>query len=91
MDWESGISGSKPSYREWIKNKILQYSSGNYIQYNVIYHNGKEKFKVYIYTHTYIYITESLCYTAEINTVFEISYSSTKVLKIRKMRAQSRK
>ena len=43
----------------------------------MINHNGKEKFKVYIYTHTYIYITESLCYTAEINTVFEISYSST--------------
>ena len=42
MDWESGISGSKLLYREWIKSKILLYSSGNYIQYNVINHNGKE-------------------------------------------------
>ena len=83
MDWESGISGSKLLYREWIKSKILLYSSGNYIQYNVINHNGKEKFKVYTRTHTYIYITESLCYTAKINTAFEISYSSTKFLKIK--------
>jgi len=35
------------------------------------------------YIHTYIYITESLCYTAKINTAFEISYSSTKFLKIK--------
>ena len=29
------------SVTEWI-NKILQYSTGNYIQYPVINHNGKE-------------------------------------------------
>ena len=58
------------------------YSTENYIQYPVRNYNGKEylKKKVYIYiyiythththTHTYIYvcITESLFYTAEINT-----------------------
>ena len=53
MDWESGINGSKLLYREWIKSKILLYSSGNYIQYNVINHNGKEKFKVYTHIHIY--------------------------------------
>ena len=29
-------------YREWIKNKVLLYSTGNYIQYPVISHNGKQ-------------------------------------------------
>ena len=29
-------------YREWINNKVLLYSTGNYIQYPVINHNGKE-------------------------------------------------
>ena len=29
------------SYIEWI-NKVLLYSIGNYIQYSVINHNGKE-------------------------------------------------
>ena len=27
---------------EWIENKALLYSTGNYIQYPVIKHNGKE-------------------------------------------------
>ena len=29
-------------YIEWINNKVLLYSTGNYIQYPVINHNGKE-------------------------------------------------
>jgi len=41
-------------------NKVLLYSIGNYIQYPVINHNGKE------YEKEYIYITESLSCTAEI-------------------------
>ena len=40
--------------------------SGNYIQYPVISHNGKEYEKEYIY---YIYTHESLGYTAEIDTL----------------------
>ena len=40
-------------------NKVLLYSTGNYIQYPVINHNEKE----------YICITESLCCTAEMNTL----------------------
>ena len=35
-------------YVGWIKNKILLYSMGNYIQYPVINHNGKE-YEIYIY------------------------------------------
>ena len=39
-DWEFGISGCKQLYIEWINNKVLLYSTGNYIQYPVINHNG---------------------------------------------------
>ena len=30
-------------YTEWINNKVLLYSTGNYILYPVINHNGKGK------------------------------------------------
>ena len=42
MDWEFGISRCKLLYTEWINNKVLLYSTGNYIQYPMINHNGKE-------------------------------------------------
>ena len=64
MEWEFGISRCKLSYIEWINNKILLQSTGNYIQYPVINPNGKEYEKEFMY----ICITESLCCTAEINT-----------------------
>ena len=48
----------------WINNKILLYSTGNYIHSPGINHNGKEYEKV-----LYICITESLCCTADINTI----------------------
>ena len=44
MDWEFGISRCKLLYIEWIHNKVLLYSAGNYIQYPIINHNGKEFF-----------------------------------------------
>ena len=44
------------------KHKVLLYSTGTYTQYPVTNHNGKE------YEKEYIYKTESLCCTAEINT-----------------------
>ena len=37
------------SYIEWINNKVLLYSTGNYIQYPVINHSGKEYEKECIY------------------------------------------
>ena len=67
MKLEVGVSRCKVLYIEWINNKVLLYSTENYIQYPMINHNGKEYFKkqcVYIY----IYKTESLCCTAIINT-----------------------
>ena len=48
-DWEFGLSRCKLLYIEWINNKVLPYSTGNYIQYLVINHNGKEYGKKYIH------------------------------------------
>ena len=48
-DWEFGVSRCKLLYIGWINNKVLLYSTGNYIQYPVISHNGKENGKQYIY------------------------------------------
>ena len=65
MDWEFRIGRCKPLYIEWINNKVLLYSTRNYIQYLVINHNGKEYEKEYIYK----CITESLFCTPETNTL----------------------
>ena len=48
MDWEFGISRCKLVYIGWINNKVLLYSTGNYIQYPVINHNRKEYEKEYV-------------------------------------------
>ena len=42
VEWEVGVSRCKLSYIEWMNKKILLYSIGNYIQYPMINHNGKE-------------------------------------------------
>ena len=41
---------TKLLHLEWINNKVLPYSTGNYIQYPVINNNGKEYENIYIYT-----------------------------------------
>ena len=64
MDWEFGVGRRKLLHLEWINNKVLLDSTGKYIQYPVINHNGKE----YLKKNVYIAITESLCCTAEIST-----------------------
>ena len=63
MAWECGVSRCKLVHIGWINNKVLLYSTGNYIQSPVINHNEKEYEK-----NIHACITESLCYTAEINT-----------------------
>ena len=35
IDWEFGISRCKLSYIDWVNNKVLLYSTGNYFQYPV--------------------------------------------------------
>ena len=53
MDWEFGISRCELLHTGWINNKVLLYSTGNYIQDPVMNHNGKEYEKecvcIYIY------------------------------------------
>ena len=49
LDGEFGISRCKLVYIEWIDNKVLLYSTGNYIQYPMINHNGKEYEKECMY------------------------------------------
>ena len=62
MQWEVEVSRCKLLYIEWINNKVLPYSTENYIQYLTINH---EYTKEYIY----IYIIESICCSPEINTL----------------------
>ena len=57
---ESGVSRCKLLHIEWIKNKVLLYSTGNYIYYSVINHNGKYILNIYIYT--YVKVAQ-LCLT----------------------------
>ena len=64
MDWDFEVGRCKLLHLEWINNKVLMYSTGNYIQYPVINHNGKEYKK-----RMYICITESLCCASEIGTI----------------------
>ena len=46
--WENQVQTS--IYKGWINNQVLFYSTGNYIQYPVISHNGKEYEKrIYVY------------------------------------------
>ena len=42
MEWEFAIRRCKFLWIEWINNKVLLYSTGNYSQHPVINHNGKE-------------------------------------------------
>ena len=54
MDWEFGLSRCKLFHLEWTNNKVLMYNTGNYSQYPVIHHKGKESEKEYIYIYVYI-------------------------------------
>ena len=62
MDWEFGTDRCKLLYIERINNKVLLYSTGNYIQYPMINHNGKNmENNVRICMCVCIYIYESFC------------------------------
>ena len=58
MNWEFGVGRCKLFHLEWISNEVCCVT-GNYIQYPGIDHD-----RLYIY----MYMTESLCCTAEIGT-----------------------
>ena len=42
VEWESVNSICKLLHTDWINNKVLLYSTGNYTQNPVINHNGEE-------------------------------------------------
>ena len=58
LDWEFGISRYKLVYIEWINSKVLLYSTGKYIQYHVINHNGssKKSYEIYMVHICIVYI-----------------------------------
>ena len=60
-DLATGVSRYKLLYIGWINNKVLLYSTGNYIQYLVLNFMEKNMKKN-------ICITDSLCHIAKINT-----------------------
>ena len=72
MDWEFEVSRCKLPCIRLINDKVLLYSTGKYIQYPVINHNGKE------YEIMYICAIESLFYTAETNKTLQINYTLMK-------------
>ena len=61
-DREFGNSRCKVLYTGWKNHKVLLYNTGNYIQYLIISHNGKE----YEKKNVHMCITKSLCCRAEI-------------------------
>ena len=56
MDWEFGVSRYELLHFKWIKNKVLLYSTGKYIQSFGIDHDGRYYGKNNVYIHIYIYI-----------------------------------
>ena len=65
MEWEVRVRRWKFLYIGWINNKVLLYSTGNYIQYQQCKRTLKSA-----------YITESLCYTAIFNAALHSNYTS---------------
>ena len=72
MAWEAGVSRRKLLYTEWVNSKVLLYNTENYVQYPMIYHNGKE----YFLKRIHMCLTEPVCGRAEINTALKINYTS---------------
>ena len=54
MEREFWVSRGKLLCIGWMSTKVLLHSTGNYIQYPVINHHGKEYEKEYIYIYIYI-------------------------------------
>ena len=75
LNWEFEISRCKLIYIEWIKNKVLLGSTGNYIQYPVRKHSGKEYEKECICVCVCVCVTESLCCRAVINIVIQLYFN----------------
>ena len=66
MEWEVGVSRCKLFYGGDKQQDPILYSTANHIKCPMINHDGKEHIRKRVYV--YIYIAESLCCTAKINT-----------------------
>ena len=53
MEWEVGAGRCELLYKEGTQSKVPLHSIGEYVQYSVITHSGKEYEKIYIYIHTH--------------------------------------
>jgi len=70
---EYGVNRYTQLYIKYTSNQDLLYSTGSYIQYLIIAYNGKESEK--------IYVTESLCWTPETNTIVnQLCFNTKKIL-----------
>jgi len=78
-NWEFGVSRGKLLYIEWINSKVLLYSTGNYIHYAVINHDGKEYEKN---VHMYMYNWITLLYSRNYNIVNQLYFNKIKFQKI---------
>ena len=81
MDWEFGVGRCKLLHLEWINNKLLMCSTGNYTQYPMINYKGKE-YKKHIYMCMCVCVSVShFCFTAEIDT---LNINSTLIKNVKK-------
>ena len=74
LEWEFEISRANYYIQAgWTIRSYLPHSTGNYIQFPVINHNGKNmKMNVCVC----VCVCVSLCYTWETNKILEINYTS---------------
>ena len=72
MQWEIRASRHKLLDMKGINNKVLLYSTKNYIPCPMISHNGKEYFKKEC---VYAYMSESLCCIREINIANQLYFN----------------
>ena len=81
MDWKFAASRCNLLilHIEWTNNVLLS-STENYIQYPAINHKAKEHER-------YIYVTELLCYRAQIRNTLQINYSSIKNISLKKKKS----
>ena len=57
MEWEFGISRCRLLHIKWKNNKVLLYSTENYIQYPMVNHNGNiyiERERKWIYLYNWV-------------------------------------
>ena len=75
MNWDFGASGCKLLCLEWINNKVLLYSTGNYIQFPGIDCDGKEYF---FKKCMYMYDQITLLYSKNWHIVNQLCFSKKK-------------